>query len=104
MVRPASPRGGLPERLRQGVRALPRSRRPAPLDASTTCVPLSSVALEAFGVDRLMFGSDWPICEVAGGYDRVMRALVELTADSSEAERTALRGETAIRCYGLELA
>lgn len=63
--------------------------------------PAFAIALEAFGVDRLMFGSDWPICEVAGGYRRVMRALLELASDLTDDERTALRGATAIRCYGL---
>lgn len=65
--------------------------------------PAFDVALEAFGVDRLMFGSDWPICEVAGGYGRVMDALVELASELSDDEQSALRGGTAIACYGLGL-
>jgi L-fuconolactonase len=65
--------------------------------------PVFAVALEAFGVDRLMFGSDWPICEVAGGYQRVTRALLELAGDLTDDERSALRGDTAIHCYGLRL-
>jgi len=65
--------------------------------------PAFLTALEAFGADRLMIGSDWPICEVAGGYDRVLAALNELTEGLSEPERTALRGGTAEYCYGLDL-
>lgn len=65
--------------------------------------PAFDTALAAFGAERLMFGSDWPICEVAGGYQRVMRSLVELTCGLTEAERAALRGDTAVRCYGLKL-
>lgn len=66
--------------------------------------PAFSTALAAFGAERLMLGSDWPICEVAGGYERVTLALRELGADLSEGERSALQGETAIRCYGLKLS
>ncbi len=65
--------------------------------------PAFAVALESFGVRRLMFGSDWPICEVAGGYQRIMRALLELADELSDDDKSALRGETAIRCYGLSL-
>jgi len=65
--------------------------------------PAFLMALKAFGADRLMIGSDWPICEVAGGYDRVLAALNELTEGLSEPERTALRGGTAEYCYGLDL-
>lgn len=66
--------------------------------------PAFAVALEAFGVERLMLGSDWPICEVAGGYQRVMRALFELARGLSHEELSALRGDTAVRCYGLRLS
>lgn len=66
--------------------------------------PAFDTALEAFGTERLMFGSDWPICEVAGGYLRVMRALLELASGLTNAERSALRGDVAVRCYGLRLS
>jgi L-fuconolactonase len=65
--------------------------------------PAFAIALEAFGADRLMFGSDWPICEVAGGYQQITLALLELANGLTDDERTALRGGTAIRCYGLSL-
>jgi L-fuconolactonase len=65
--------------------------------------PAFAVAIDAFGADRLMFGSDWPICEVAGGYLRVMRTLDELASDLTDIERAALQGGTAIRCYGLRV-
>ncbi len=58
-------------------------------------------ALDLFGPDRLMFGSDWPICEVAGGYETVVGALFELISELRPHERDALRGGTATRCYRL---
>ena len=39
-------------------------------------VPYVSRLLEWFGPNRLMFGSDWPVCELAGTYDRVYDAAV----------------------------
>ena len=66
--------------------------------------PAFSIALAAFDAERLMLGSDWPICEVAGGYEHVVAALNGLFADLSEEDRSDIRGETAIRCYGLKVA
>jgi L-fuconolactonase len=65
--------------------------------------PAFEQALEGFGAERLMLGSDWPICEVSGGYDRVIQALFKLTDELVDAERAALQGGTAIRCYELQL-
>jgi L-fuconolactonase len=66
--------------------------------------PAFEIALDAFGVNRLMFGSDWPICEVAGGYAQVMGALLEIASELSNDERASLRGGTAIRFYELRMA
>lgn len=65
--------------------------------------PAFETALRLFGPSRLMFGSDWPICEVAGGYEAVAGALFSLIDELDEPARAALRGETAARFYGLEL-
>jgi L-fuconolactonase len=48
-----------------------------------------------------MFGSDWPVCLLAAGYDQVITAAEELTAGLSAAERAAVFGSTAARAYGL---
>ncbi|MBM2767716.1 amidohydrolase family protein [Burkholderia anthina] len=59
-------------------------------------------ALDAFGPQRLMFGSDWPVCLLAASYDEVA-SLVERWAEArlSAAERGALWGGTAARCYAV---
>ena len=58
-------------------------------------------ALDWFGPDRCLFGSDWPVCLLAADYgavlDLVESAVAELTAD----ERAAVLGGNAIRVYGL---
>ncbi|MDJ0978131.1 MAG: amidohydrolase family protein [Erythrobacter sp.] len=58
--------------------------------------------LACFGADRVMWGSDWPVVNLAGGYDRWMAATGELLADRSEEERKQIMGGTAARFYGIE--
>ncbi len=58
-------------------------------------------ALELFGPSRCMFGSDWPVCELAGSYQRVLEAANEALGPISEADRAAIFGGTATRFYGL---
>ncbi len=61
-------------------------------------------ALEVFGAERLMFGSDWPVAILAGDYAKVWRetnaALDELGVEGSE--RAAVLGRTATRFYSIE--
>jgi L-fuconolactonase len=64
--------------------------------------PYVLAAVEAFGPDRLMFGSDWPVCELAAGYEEVHAALSQTLGSLSEHERSAIFGGTAARFYGLE--
>jgi L-fuconolactonase len=59
------------------------------------------VALDAFGPDRLMWGSDWPIAELHGGYGAVADVLDELFEELDEPERAAILGGTAERVYRL---
>ncbi|MGW4565715.1 amidohydrolase family protein [Streptomyces sp. NPDC004561] len=63
--------------------------------------PYAATALEAFGPDRLMFGSDWPVCTLAATYGQVLEVTAELTAELSAAERTAVYEGTARRVYDL---
>jgi len=66
--------------------------------------PWVDVLLHAFGPSRVMFGSDWPVCLLAGGYDRVIGAAETLTAHLNPAERAAVFGESAARWYRLGVA
>ena len=63
--------------------------------------PYVDAALELFGPERLMFGSDWPVCELAGTYRQVHDALVEVIGPLSEDERQRIFGGTAAEFYGL---
>jgi len=55
----------------------------------------------SFGASRLMWGSDWPVANLAGGYDRWMEASVACLAALSGDERAAIFGGTAARFYGV---
>jgi L-fuconolactonase len=61
--------------------------------------PVADVILGAFGANRVMFGSDWPVCLLASDYPGVMELAQTLTAGLSEAERAAVFAGTAARVY-----
>jgi L-fuconolactonase len=65
-------------------------------------LPYFYLALELFGPQRLMFGSDWPVCQLAGSYHDVHHLFETAIADLSATEQAAIRGGNAIRLYGLE--
>ncbi|HKE95096.1 MAG TPA: amidohydrolase family protein [Povalibacter sp.] len=58
-------------------------------------------ALELFGPQRLMFGSDWPVCLLAAPYARVAALIDGWSAQLSPEERSAIWGGTAARAYSL---
>jgi len=61
--------------------------------------PYLDVVFAAFGGDRLMFGSDWPVCLLAGSYGQVHSLVTEYAAALSPAGRAGLFGENAARFY-----
>jgi L-fuconolactonase len=65
--------------------------------------PYVEIALDAFGPMRCMFGSDWPVCELAASYGEVCSAVREILQFVSESERAQIFGQTAISFYGLDL-
>jgi L-fuconolactonase len=66
--------------------------------------PAADEVLSAFGPSRTLFGSDWPVCEAAGGWARWAAAAEELFAGLSATELDDVLQGTANRCYGLDLA
>jgi len=59
-----------------------------------------SVAVGSFGPERIMYGSDWPLCEPAGGYRRTVDTTADLIANLSTAQRDRIMGGTACEWYG----
>lgn len=64
-------------------------------------VPYVRRVVEWFGVDRLMFGSDWPVCLLAGSYGRVMDALLYCLGDLPAQAQAKIFGTNAIGFYRL---
>jgi L-fucono-1,5-lactonase len=61
--------------------------------------PYLDVVFEAFGADRLMFGSDWPVCTLAADYATVAGMVLDALAGRPAAEREAVLGGNAARFY-----
>lgn len=57
--------------------------------------------LEVFGPERLIWGSDWPVCTLAASYDTWRETALALTSDLTDAERAAVLGGNAVAFYGL---
>jgi len=62
-------------------------------------LPYLDVVLEAFGTDRLMFGSDWPVCLIAGSYSQVLEIVTTYIKQLSKEEQKAIMGENALKFY-----
>ena len=63
--------------------------------------PYLDVAFERFGANRLLIGSDWPVCTLAGSYARVMGLVKEYLSGHPEQEREAILGGNARRFWRL---
>jgi len=66
-----------------------------------TLRPYLDVAFEVFGTERLMFGSDWPVCLLAASYAQVKEVIENYTHDLSAREKENIFGLNAARFYGL---
>ncbi len=66
-------------------------------------MPLVDYAMEQFGADRLMFGSDWPVAVLAGDYAKVWDETNKCLAQLSDEERDAVLGGTGNAFYDLGL-
>jgi L-fuconolactonase len=69
--------------------------RPADLE------PYVDHALAVLGPERLIFGSDWPVCLLAASYATVLATARELTAGLTDSERSAVFGDNARTAYRL---
>lgn len=64
--------------------------------------PYLDTVLDAFGPERLMFGSDWPVCRLASDYERWFHVVQRWAEPLSASERGRLMGGAAIEWYRLE--
>jgi L-fuconolactonase len=73
----------------------------APNWAPSDLRPYVLFILERFGPDRLMYGSDWPVCLLAGNFKRALAAFTQALAPVPTPVRNKIMGETACAFYGL---
>jgi L-fuconolactonase len=64
--------------------------------------PYLDVVFEAFGADRLMFGSDWPVCLLAASYKQVKHIIEDYVDRNAPAAKEKIFGANAIRFYDLK--
>jgi len=65
--------------------------------------PYLDIVFEAFGTDRLMTGSDWPVCKLAGDYGEVTGIVEDYIEDMPIVIRQKITGENCISFYGLKV-
>jgi L-fuconolactonase len=63
--------------------------------------PYLDIAVEAFGADRLMMGSDWPVCTLAADYAQTVGVVMDYVQGLGPEAAAAILGGTAARVYGL---
>ncbi|PVY43733.1 amidohydrolase family protein [Pontibacter virosus] len=63
--------------------------------------PYLDTAVEAFGTDRILFGSDWPVCLVAASYADMLGIVEEYFSSFSKTEQAAFFGGNAAKFYNL---
>ena len=63
--------------------------------------PYMDVVMESFGPDRIMIGSDWPVCLLAGNYQSVIQVVTDYIEQCSENEQQKILGGSCISFYSL---
>ncbi len=65
--------------------------------------PYLDVIFDVFGVDRVMIGSDWPVCLVAGKYSKVMQVVMNYISKFSLSDQAKILGGNAVKAYKIPL-
>lgn len=65
-------------------------------------IPYLDAVFDAFGSKRIMFGSDWPVCNVAGGYDKMIDIVSAYTSTLTPTEQDLFWGGNAMEFYSVE--
>lgn len=72
-------------------------------DPTTECIrPVVAFAIEHFGSDRLMWGSDWPVCTLAASYQETFHTVTGALGSLNDDDRAAILGANAVRFYRLD--
>jgi len=63
--------------------------------------PYMELVLKSFGSKRVLYGSDWPVCLVAGNYAQIKKIVTDFISELSETEQSNIMGHNAIQFYNL---
>lgn len=77
------------------------ARAPAEAWVPSDLAPIVNSCIEAFGEDRVMFGSDWPVCLLSATFCQWVEALHQIVADRSPEFKRKLFYDNAVHFYGL---
>jgi L-fuconolactonase len=66
-------------------------------------IPYLDIVLSAFSSDRVMIGSDWPVCRLAGTYKQVMDVVLSYIESYPDKDKNKILGENALKAYRLKL-
>lgn len=64
-------------------------------------IPYMELVLETFGPDRILYGSDWPVCLLAGEYGKVKKLVTDFISKLSDNEQKNIMGNNAMVFYQL---
>jgi L-fuconolactonase len=64
--------------------------------------PYLDVIVEAFGINRIMFGSDWPVCKIAAEYEQMVGIVSDYFSRVSKTEQQQVFGGNAIEFYNIK--
>jgi L-fuconolactonase len=65
--------------------------------------PVLDTITDVFGFDRLMYGSDWPVCLLAGSYKNILDIVKTYTSDWSMENKEKIFYKNAVQFYNLDL-
>lgn len=65
--------------------------------------PYLNIVFDAFGTDRLLIGSDWPVCTLAGPYKQIMEVVIDYIRTFPDQDKKKILGENAVKAYDLKL-
>jgi L-fuconolactonase len=63
--------------------------------------PYLDVVFDVFGIDRIMFGSDWPVCLLAGSYNQVVQLIEQYIEGFDQNVKGKIFGGNAVEFYGI---
>ena len=62
-------------------------------------LPYLDIVFDCFGIQRIMIGSDWPVCTLGGGYSEILNIVINYIKSFSQEKQNMVLGENALDIY-----